>query len=125
VARSGDKDQLAIKQKGAWPQQEHKLLNSAVLWCPGQSLELIPARSVDDMTLNKVEVYLNVYDVTNASSEGTNTAITRLNDVTRQIGMGGIFHGAICIGGVEFSYGYCERGSGVYTCEARKNPMYR
>ena len=80
------------------------------------------------MSLNQqthtVEVFLNVYDVTNAPNEGTNSAISRLNAVTRQIGVGGIFHGAICIGPVEWSFGFCERGSGVYTCEAKKNPMY-
>jgi hypothetical protein len=55
-----------------------------------------------------LEVFLNVYDVTNAPNPTSNTAITRLNAVTRELGIGGVFHGAIMIGTVEFAYGYCE-----------------
>lgn len=28
------------------------------------------------------------------------------------------------VDGQEWSFGYCERGSGVYTCTPRQNPMY-
>lgn len=28
------------------------------------------------------------------------------------------------VDGQEWSFGYCERGSGVYTCTPRENPMY-
>eukprot|EP00201_Polytomella_parva_P005526 CAMPEP_0175075394 /NCGR_PEP_ID=MMETSP0052_2-20121109/21972_1 /TAXON_ID=51329 ORGANISM="Polytomella parva, Strain SAG 63-3" /NCGR_SAMPLE_ID=MMETSP0052_2 /ASSEMBLY_ACC=CAM_ASM_000194 /LENGTH=612 /DNA_ID=CAMNT_0016344067 /DNA_START=306 /DNA_END=2144 /DNA_ORIENTATION=- len=49
--------------------------------------------------------------------------------MTRDMGIGGVFHGAIelfghQIRGVEWSYGYCSSGSGVYECAARMNSMY-
>lgn len=33
----------------------------------------------------------------------------RMNNITRTLGMGGIFHGAIVIGAAEFAFGACER----------------
>ncbi|KAK9812928.1 hypothetical protein WJX72_005911 [[Myrmecia] bisecta] len=69
-------------------------------------------------------VQLHVYDVTSTSSENTNIAIQRLNDMGRIIGSGGVFHGALEVNGVEWSYGFCEHGTGVYGCEPKKNPMY-
>lgn len=71
-----------------------------------------------------IPVRLNVYDVTNAPSERTNRNIQRLNNITREINLGGIFHGALELQGREWSFGYIERGSGVYPCQPRKNPMY-
>lgn len=50
--------------------------------------------------------------------------IMRINNVTRDIGWGGVFHGAIEVYGQEWSFGYCEPGSGVYACAAKKNVMY-
>lgn len=70
------------------------------------------------------QVFLNVYDVTNTQSENTNNTIVKINSVTRDIGLGGIFHGAIQIDQYEWSFGYCEHGTGVYACRARSNPMY-
>uniref|UniRef100_A0A453QC23 PPPDE domain-containing protein n=1 Tax=Aegilops tauschii subsp. strangulata TaxID=200361 RepID=A0A453QC23_AEGTS len=41
------------------------------------------------------------------------------------IGLGGIFHTAIQVyGNEEWSFGYCENGSGVFSCPPAKNPMY-
>lgn len=67
-------------------------------------------------------VILNLYDVTNTPSENANYAITKLNDLTR--GVFGVFHGGIEVYGVEWSFGFCEQGTGVYACHPKKNPMY-
>lgn len=80
--------------------------------------------------MGHLQCYLHVYDVTNTTSPGTNTTIERLNNITRQINLGGVFHGAIELqgsqkfAGREYSFGYCERGTGVYACNSKANPMY-
>eukprot|EP00775_Hariotina_reticulata_P006935 gene6935-7153_t len=66
-----------------------------------------------------LEVFLNVYDIQQKSS------IVRLNTVTRDLGLGGIFHGAIQLGSAEFSFGWCDRGTGVYAVAPTMNPMYQ
>ncbi|KAG2499606.1 hypothetical protein HYH03_002547 [Edaphochlamys debaryana] len=72
-----------------------------------------------------LRVALNVYDVTNLGNEQQNTYITRLNSITRELNLGGVFHGAVEIDGeVEYSFGYCESGTGVYACRARQNSLY-
>mmetsp|Transcript_21317 Transcript_21317/g.46558 ORF Transcript_21317/g.46558 Transcript_21317/m.46558 type:complete len:502 (-) Transcript_21317:1317-2822(-) len=70
------------------------------------------------------KVGLSVYDVTNASSDQANNFVVKLNNITHQLGMGGVFHGAIAIEGLEWSFGYCDSGTGVYCCEEKQNPMY-
>eukprot|EP00250_Pteridium_aquilinum_P005583 c15655_g1_i1 orf=38-769(-) len=72
------------------------------------------------------EVFLHVYDVTNSASAKTNTAIVQLNRLLRDgIGLGGIFHSAVEIyDNEEWSFGYCETGSGVFSSPSRTNPMY-
>eukprot|EP00884_Botryococcus_braunii_P018666 jgi/Botrbrau1/5483/Bobra.27_1s0026.1 len=70
-------------------------------------------------------VLLHVYDVTKTASDNTNTAIKRFNSVTRDVmGVGGVFHGGVEVNGAEWSYGFCDEGTGVYCCEPKKNPMY-
>lgn len=71
------------------------------------------------------EVKLHVYDVTNSGNVRANAAIMNLNKVMRGgIGLGGIFHGAIEVYGKEWSFGFCETGSGVFSCPPMNNPMY-
>lgn len=70
-------------------------------------------------------VLLHVYDVTNAPSENTNKTVTRLNSFTREINFGGIFHGAVELNGREWSFGFCESGTGIYACHPKRNPMYK
>ena len=70
-------------------------------------------------------VTLHVYDITNTQYEAANTAIQNLNRFTKDaLGAGGIFHGAVEVNGDEWSYGYCDRGSGVYPCRPKGNTGY-
>ncbi|XP_008807844.2 deubiquitinase DESI2-like [Phoenix dactylifera] len=72
------------------------------------------------------EVILHVYDVTNSESEKTNNTILQINRIFKdRVGLGGIFHSAIQVyGEEEWSFGFCENGSGVFSCPPGKNPMY-
>ncbi|KAJ7541135.1 hypothetical protein O6H91_10G047900 [Diphasiastrum complanatum] len=71
------------------------------------------------------EVCLHVYDVTNSVSVKTNSVIVNLNKLMRDgMGLGGIFHGAIQVYEAEWSFGYCEHGSGVFSCTPKQNAMY-
>lgn len=55
-----------------------------------------------------------MYDITNTQYETANAAIQGLNRFTKDtLGAGGIFHGAVEVNGDEWSFGYCERGTGV------------
>lgn len=72
------------------------------------------------------EVFLHVYDVANGESVKINNTIVQLNKIFKDgIGLGGIFHSAIEVyGEEEWSFGYCEFGSGVFNCRRTENPMY-
>uniref|UniRef100_A0A0D6QW82 PPPDE domain-containing protein n=1 Tax=Araucaria cunninghamii TaxID=56994 RepID=A0A0D6QW82_ARACU len=71
------------------------------------------------------EVVLHIYDVTNSASAKTNNVIVQLNKIMKDgIGIGGIFHSAVQIYGEEWSFGYCENGTGVFNCPPKQNPMY-
>jgi hypothetical protein len=67
---------------------------------------------------------LHVYDVVNADNDSTSLAVLRLNAIGRFTTLGGVFHGGIEVNQKEWSYGFCERGTGVYSCKPRDNPMY-
>ncbi|XP_073126033.1 deSI-like protein At4g17486 [Henckelia pumila] len=72
------------------------------------------------------EVILHVYDVTNSGNEKTNNTIMQINKIFKDgIGLGGIFHSAVQVyGNDEWSFGFCEQGTGVFSCPSTKNPMY-
>ncbi|XP_026662427.2 desumoylating isopeptidase 1 homolog isoform X1 [Phoenix dactylifera] len=72
------------------------------------------------------EVVVHIYDVTNSGSEKTNNTILQINRIFKDgIGLGGIFHSAVQVyGDEEWSFGFCEYGSGVFSCPPRRNPMY-
>ncbi|CAN6709522.1 unnamed protein product [Malus baccata var. baccata] len=72
------------------------------------------------------EVVLHIYDVTNSGSDKTNSTILQINKIFKDgIGLGGIFHSAVQVyGDDEWSFGFCEQGSGVFSCPSGKNPMY-
>ncbi|XP_021892141.1 deSI-like protein At4g17486 [Carica papaya] len=72
------------------------------------------------------EVILHIYDVTNSGSEKTNSTIVQINKIFKDgIGLGGIFHSAVQVYGEdEWSFGFCEQGTGVFSCPSGKNPMY-
>ncbi|XP_039024468.1 deubiquitinase DESI2-like [Hibiscus syriacus] len=71
------------------------------------------------------EVRLHIYD-TNSGSDKTNTTILQINKIFKDgIGLGGIFHSAVQVcGEEEWSFGFCEHGSGVFSCPSGKNLMY-
>ncbi|XP_073292937.1 deSI-like protein At4g17486 [Primulina huaijiensis] len=73
-----------------------------------------------------MEVVLNIYDVTNSGNEKTNNTIMQINKIFKDgIGLGGIFHSAVQVyGDEEWSFGFCEHGTGVFSCSSTKNPMY-
>lgn len=60
---------------------------------------------------------LNIYDITNVASTSYADAVVRMNSITREVGLGGVFHGAIDVYGVEWSYGFCQSGTGVRASE--------
>ncbi|KAF8008736.1 hypothetical protein BT93_K2401 [Corymbia citriodora subsp. variegata] len=72
------------------------------------------------------EVILHIYDVTNSGSEKTNNTIMQINKIFKDaMGIGGIFHSAVQVyGDDEWSFGFCEQGTGVFSCPSGKNPMY-
>ncbi|VFQ58280.1 unnamed protein product [Cuscuta campestris] len=72
------------------------------------------------------EVILHIYDVTNSASDKTNNTVLQINRFFKDgIGLGGIFHSAVQVyGDEEWSFGFCEQGTGVFSCPAGKNPMY-
>nr|GME06282.1 deSI-like protein At4g17486 [Ipomoea batatas] len=72
------------------------------------------------------EVILHIYDVTNSASDKTNSTILQINRIFKDgIGLGGIFHSAVQVyGDEEWSFGFCEQGTGVFSCPAGQNPMY-
>ncbi|XP_031275279.1 deSI-like protein At4g17486 [Pistacia vera] len=72
------------------------------------------------------DVILHIYDVTNSGSDKTNNTIMQINKIFKDgIGVGGIFHSAVQLyGDEEWSFGFCEHGSGVFSCPSGKNPMY-
>ncbi|CAN4078529.1 unnamed protein product [Withania somnifera] len=74
------------------------------------------------------EVILHVYDIT--KSEGNdllNFGVVQMNRLLKDgIYFGGIFHTAVQVyGNVEWAYGSCEIGSGVFSCPAANNPNYK
>ncbi|XP_061342015.1 uncharacterized protein LOC133288303 [Gastrolobium bilobum] len=71
------------------------------------------------------KVTLHIYDVTNGS-EKTNSTVLHINKFFKDgIGLGGIFHSAVQVyGDDEWSFGFCEEGTGVFSCPSRKNEMY-
>ncbi|OIW08047.1 hypothetical protein TanjilG_20148 [Lupinus angustifolius] len=72
------------------------------------------------------DVILHIYDVTNSGSDKTNNTILQINKIFKDgIGLGGIFHSAVQVyGDDEWSFGFCEQGTGVFSCPSGKNPMY-
>lgn len=70
------------------------------------------------------EVTLHVYDVSNTDNQNLNSVVQYLNSFTREIHLGGVFHGAIEVYGFEWSFGYCPTGSGLYRVRPRCNELY-
>lgn len=70
-------------------------------------------------------VTVHVYDVTNSSSETANSIIQGVNRMFKDnLALGGVFHCGIEVNMEEWSFGYCEHGTGVYSCKPKCNSMY-
>lgn len=67
---------------------------------------------------------LHIYDVVSTENESTNLTVLRINAIGRFTTLGGVFHGGIEVNQKEWSFGCCQRGTGVYCCKPRENPMY-
>mmetsp|Transcript_23318 Transcript_23318/g.73036 ORF Transcript_23318/g.73036 Transcript_23318/m.73036 type:complete len:399 (+) Transcript_23318:37-1233(+) len=66
-------------------------------------------------------VRLNVYDLADIGMcVDLSEALASLNKHTMGLWEVGIFHAGVEISGVEYSFGYCEYGTGVYACEPRQ-----
>lgn len=72
-----------------------------------------------------VTVQLHVYDLSKTENENINGVVRGLNSFTREISFGGIFHGGIEVYGQEWSFGYCQSGTGVYRVAPTTNSMYQ
>lgn len=91
-----------------------------------------PCHSVDSMSQKQQDywehdlahgppVRLNVYDLADIGMcVDLSDALSSLNKHTMGLWEVGIFHAGVEIGGVEYSFGYCEYGTGVYACEPRQ-----
>merc|ERR1719491_2781686 len=64
------------------------------------------------------EVTLHIYDV------GGDGLVSTLNKGLRAVGTGA-FHAAVEVQGLEWSFGYCESGTGVFSCEPKECEMHR
>lgn len=70
-------------------------------------------------------VTLHVYDVTNSSSATANSAVININKLFKDsMGLGGVFHCGVEVNREEWSFGYCDYGTGVYSCRPKCNSMY-
>jgi hypothetical protein len=59
-------------------------------------------------------VTVHVYDVTNSSSDTANSIIIGLNKMFKDtMSLGGVFHCGVEVNMEEWSFGYCEQGTGV------------
>ena len=64
-------------------------------------------------------VYLNVYDLSNVGGADLTDTLASLNSTLMRSWDVGLFHAGVEVAGVEYSYGYCEEGTGVFACEPR------
>ena len=69
-------------------------------------------------------VYLNVYDLTNVGGTDLTGTLASLNRTLMRSWDVGLFHAGVEVAGVEYSYGFCEEGTGVYSCTPKDSPGY-
>ncbi|KAL1531395.1 deSI-like protein isoform X1 [Salvia divinorum] len=78
------------------------------------------------------EVILHVYDVTNSDSDKTNNTIVQINKISQTelalvASSTAPFRSVMfeqVYGDEEWSFGFCEHGTGVFHCPSMQNPMY-
>mmetsp|Transcript_26259 Transcript_26259/g.57522 ORF Transcript_26259/g.57522 Transcript_26259/m.57522 type:complete len:562 (+) Transcript_26259:219-1904(+) len=90
---------------------------------PGPGLPRLHSYAIRKMALYSCSpVMLNVYDVSN------DPRIQTINNTTKTIGYGGVFHAAIEIQGKEYSFGGTvdkkSKVSGVFQCAPKQCPMH-
>ncbi len=90
---------------------------------PGPAIPRMQSYAIRKMALYSCSpVILNVYDVSN------NPRIQTINNTTKSLGYGGIFHAAIEIQGKEYSFGGTvnkrSKISGVFQCTPKQCPMH-
>ncbi|KAE8796160.1 hypothetical protein D1007_28867 [Hordeum vulgare] len=103
-------------------------------WPPGRGLQLRRSAAVsgnepEPEPGREQDVVAHVYDVACSGPDGNGgggATVLHINRIFKDaIGLDGIFHTAIQVyGDEEWSFGYCENGSGVFSCPLGKNPMY-
>ncbi|CAE7538859.1 unnamed protein product [Symbiodinium natans] len=82
---------------------------------------LAEVKAAEDAPMRETPVFLNVYDVA-ASVHWINSLFANHYSPLK---LGGAFHVAVQIGNEEWSYGYRQRGTGVYRMMPRSLPHYR
>uniref|UniRef100_A0A7S2BPQ1 C2 domain-containing protein n=1 Tax=Octactis speculum TaxID=3111310 RepID=A0A7S2BPQ1_9STRA len=84
------------------------------------NLQLLPEADVWRLaSAANTPVFLHVYDV------GHSGTVSNINNVTENIALGGIFHGAIEVHGREWSFGGCKQNRcGIFNVLPRKCPMH-
>jgi hypothetical protein len=89
---------------------------------PGLSAPFTSYRLRKEVLWSCCPVMLNVYDVSN------NPKVETINQYTKAVGAGGIFHAAIELNGIEYSFGGTSnrrsRMTGVFSCPPKKCPMH-
>ncbi|EMS56568.1 hypothetical protein TRIUR3_04780 [Triticum urartu] len=94
-----------------------------------QRSAVVSGKEPEPETGQEQEGVAHVYDVAGSGPDGAGgggATVLQINRLFKDgIGLGGIFHTAIQVyGNEEWSFGYCENGSGVFSCPPAKNPMY-
>jgi len=112
----------------AVPKSLHRACSSRQEEAPEQEARLpeapppLAGLPLDEGSEQGAKVFLNIYDVSQ------DTGIQRLNLVLAHrfspFKFGGVFHAGVEVAGREYSYGYCQSGSGVSYIEPRKHPQH-
>lgn len=96
--------------------------------------EIISGWKLDSLvtTRQQIDVYLNVYDLLDDCVADFGIAQWNLGKTVRELNttsLGslemGMFHAAVEICGVEYSFGFCAEGTGIYSATPKISPGYR
>lgn len=98
-------------------------LNNSVETCVDHHLDIChkveQLSKLDEKDKAVCPVTVNVYHL------GHKQSIQRVNQVFHSfLHTGGVFHAAVEVYGVEWSFGFTRRGSGIFSCDPKKCPMH-